>query len=448
MKDLTKGNLSAIFLKFAIPAILAGMLSQAYALIDSVIIGKFLGTESLAALGATSGLISLVDSLFWGYGVGCGIYVAKLFSSGEKLQLRNTIIATLLTESLVAVVISALLVLLQQPLLDVLRVDPKIRSEASQYFCIVVSSLAIQNFTWLGVYLTNALGISTFPLYMSIIMCVINIGGNLLSVLVLDAGVVGVALSTLLAAVAVAVCYVVKFLHIFRELGAVGRFSMVGYFKGAIPYAVPSMFQQCLIYISNASVSPLINAEGFAATAAYSVAHKYYNLCASLYQNSTKVMANFTSQCTGNGEYRRIREGLWITLRQSTLIVLPLLLACIIVPETMCGFFFNAETPAESYALAIPFLRFFMPLILFNLINNLFHSLVKGIKATKLLLLSSFIGCATYVIVSYSLSGSLGLYGVYTGWAVSWIAEAVFAIIVYFSGKWQPKEMRMALQTK
>ena len=103
MKDLTSGNLSKTFLRFAIPAILAGLLGQAYAIIDSIIIGKFLGTESLAALGSTGEFLSLIDAIFWGYGVGCGIYVAKLFSAGDNLKLRNTIIATLLTESLVAV---------------------------------------------------------------------------------------------------------------------------------------------------------------------------------------------------------------------------------------------------------------------------------------------------------------------------------------------------------
>ncbi|MBR2406161.1 MAG: hypothetical protein IKB04_03830 [Clostridia bacterium] len=446
MHDLTKGNLTHTFIKFAIPAILAGVLGQAYALIDSVIIGKFLGTQSLAALGATSGFLSLIDSLFWGYGVGCGIYVAKLFGAGEKLKLRNAILATLLTESIAAVILSVLLILLHEPLLDILQVDPLIRREAAQYFCIIVSSLVIQNFAWLGVYITNALGISSFPLYMSLIMSVINISGNLLSVLVLDAGIIGVALSTLLASTVVAICYIVKFLNIFRELNVSGSFSMAGYWKGASSYALPSMFQQCLIYIAQASVAPLINAGGFAATAAYSVSHKYYNFIAALYQNSTKVMANFTSQCTGSGEYRRIREGIWITLRQSTLIVLPLLFACVVFPEAMCSFFFNAETPIESYAYAVPFLRFYLPFVLFNLINNLFHALLKGIKSTKLLMLSSFIGCVVYVAVSYAFCGTLGLFGVYLGWALSWGAEAVFAVIVYFSGKWQPPAMREALQ--
>lgn len=446
VKDLTSGNLSKTFLRFAIPAILAGLLSQAYAIIDSIIIGKFLGTESLAALGATGDFLSLIDSIFWGYGVGCGIYVAKLFSSGNRLKLRNTIVATLLTESCVAILLGLAIIIFHGPLLDFLQTDPLIRKEAAQYLCIIAGGLVVQNFSWLGVYLTNALGISSFPLYMSIVSCVVNITGNLLSVLVFDLGVIGVALSTVFSSAIVAACYIRKFLKIFRELAATGRFSMAGYFREAFPYAIPSMFQQGLIYIANASITPLVNANGFAATAAYSVSRKYYNLMASIYQNSTKVMANFTSQCTGNGRYDRIRGGVYVILRQSTLFVLPLILVCILFPTFMSSLFFNANTPAESYALATPFLRFFLPFVLFNLINNLFHAILKGLKSTRLLMLSSLIGSVTYIGTGYIFDPLWGLYGIYAALALSWVTEAIFAICIYYSGKWQTPAMRKALE--
>ena len=96
MKDLTQGNLSKTFINFAIPAILAGLLSQASSLIDSIIIGQYLYTEGLAAIGATSGFISMIESLFWGFGTGCGIYVAMLFGAKGYLELRNKIISTVI----------------------------------------------------------------------------------------------------------------------------------------------------------------------------------------------------------------------------------------------------------------------------------------------------------------------------------------------------------------
>ncbi len=445
MKDLTSGNISRNFLMFAIPTILAGMLSQAYSLIDTIIIGKFLGDTGLGAVGATAGIISLIHSPFWGYGTGCGIYAARLFGEGNKPQLRNTIIASLLVQSVVAAVISILCVVFCRPLLTLLRVDPLLFDDATRYFCIYISGLLLLNMTWLGVYLLNALGISSFPLYMSIISCVLNIGGNLLSVLVLGWGVAGVALSSVFSAFVVTVAYLIKLHSIFRELGVSRvKFTMKGYFKGTLPYALPSMFQQGVMYVATAAVSPLVNGIGKSASAAYAVVARIYDINASIYQHSTKVFANFAAQCIGQKKYAHIRRGLFIIMRQSLLFALPLLIVCAVFPDAVCGLFFKQGVTQESLTLAAIFARLYLPWIVFNVLNNIFHALFKGIKSTRLLVTSSTFGTVVRIAASFILTPIFGIHGVYAGWAISWVAEAVFCIILYRSGKWQTKEMQEA----
>ncbi len=448
MKDLTQGNLTKTFLLFAIPAVLAGLLSQAYSLIDSIIIGQFLGTNGLAAIGCTAGFISMLDSVFWGFGTGCGIYVAMLFGSGRYLDLRNTILATLITESTFAVLVGLTAIIFHEPILTFLQVDPVIREDAARYFCIYMGGMVFFNISWFGVYATNALGISAFPLYMSVLSCILNVAGNLLSVAVFDWGITGVAISSVVAAFAVVVSYILKFLSIFRELDIRGPFQMKGYYKNTLPYALPSLFQQGVMYFSSAAVSPLVNGIGAYASAAYNVVQKIYSINAAVYQHSTKVIANFTSQCAGTGAYHRIRQGVWTALRQSVLIVLPLLLACCLFPEAICSLFFDESASPLSIHYSVIFLRIYLPFILFNLINNLFHAILKGLKSTRLLMFSSALGAAVRVIASFILVPFYGIHGVYAGWAISWVVEAIFAIIVYFSGKWQPPAMRKALMQK
>ena len=89
MKDLTKGNIYKTFFVFGFPLVLSGMLSMAFNTVDTVIVGRFLGTKALAALGATSPLIMFVSALFWGYSVGCSIYMAKLFGAKEYQKLKS-----------------------------------------------------------------------------------------------------------------------------------------------------------------------------------------------------------------------------------------------------------------------------------------------------------------------------------------------------------------------
>lgn len=447
MKDLTQGNLTKTFLGFAIPAILAGLLSQAYSLIDTIIIGQYLHTEGLAAIGATSGFISMIESLFWGFGVGCGIYVAMLFGAKRPLELRNTIISTVLVCSIAALLLGGLSILLCDPILELLQVDPLIRTDTATYFCIIMGGMVFLQMNFFGVYVMNALGIATFPLYMSLLSSVVNIGGNLLSVH-LGWGIRGIAFSSVFAAALVSIMYLFKFRRIFRELGAHGAYSMKGYFRNALPYALPSMFQQVAIYLSTALVSPLVNGIGAHASAAYSVSQRIYNLNASIYQNSTKVLANFTSQCAGSGNYHRIRSGVRTAFRQSTLIVLPLLLSCALFPEFICGLFFDETATATTVTLATAFLRFYLPLVFFNLINNIFHAILKGLKSTRLLMFSSFLGAAVFVAAGYALTPFFGMHGVYAGWALSWVIEAIFAIVVYFSGKWETPQMKEALRKR
>ncbi len=446
MKDLTKGNLSETFLRFAIPSVLAGLLVQAYSLIDSIIIGQFLGANGLAAVGATGGFVQLLESFFWGFGTGCGIYIAKLFGGRRYLELRNTVLATLLTQTVASVLIGLLAILFCEPILTMLQVDPVIRADAATYFCICIGGIVFLVTPFFGVYSTNALGISAYPLYMSLLSCVLNIAGNLLSVTVFDWGITGVACSTVISSAAVTVGYLFKFSEIFKKLGAKGKFSLGGYFRHVLPYALPSMYQQGIMYFSSAAVSPLVNRIGAHASASYAVAQKVYNLNASVYQHSTKVMANFTSQCAGSGAYRRILDGVWVAMRQSLLIVLPFLLTCTVFPEAVCSLFFNETATPESVSYSVIFLRVFLPFILFNLINNLFHAILKGLKSTKLLMLSSTIGAAIRVGASFVLAPFYGIYGVYAGWALSWVLEAIFAVIMYFTDKWQTPAMRKALQ--
>ncbi len=446
MRDLTGGNLSKTFLRFAVPTLLAGLLSQSYSLINSISFGQFLGIAGLAAIGASGGLLSVFEALFWCFGTGCGVYVAKLFGAGRFLELRNTVLASLLVESVVAILLGIGATVFCDPILTLLRVDPTVRTEAAIYFRIYAGGLAFINVTSFGMYITHALGISAFPLYMSVLACVMNIGGSLLSVTALDFGIAGVAASTVLASAAVTACYLFKFRSLFREMNVKGAFRMRGYFKHTLPYALPSMIQQTTMYFASAAVSPLINGIGASASAAYAVVHKVYSFTSSMYQSTTKVLANFIAQCAGSRSYRRIRDGIPIVLRQAACVAVPILAVCAVFPDTVCSLFFDRNATADSIAYAVLFLRYFLPFVLFNLVNNIFHAILKGIKSMNLLMLSTAINTAVFVLGAYLAAPALGIRGIYAAWVCSWIAEAIFAICIYYSGLWQPRDMKTALR--
>lgn len=443
MKDLTKGNIYKVFILFAIPMVLSGFLSQAYNIVDTVIAGKFLGNVGLAAIGSTAALISVISSGFWGYGSGFSIYIARLFGAKDYSRIKSGIFSNYILIFGVSAVISVLMILFHGSVFDMLNIDPAIRRDAFIYFAIYCGGLFFVIFTHNCVYIMNALGISAYPFYMSALSAVLNIGGNIFTVVVLRIGVAGLAISTVFSAFAVCICYIFKLRRCFKEMGVENEPFKFDFLciRESFAYALPVTFQQIMIYLGTLAVSPMINGIGSSATAAYTVVTKVYDINANIYQNSAKTLGNYTAQCIGAKKYHKIKKGVLVGLLQGVMFLLPVLILCSIFSAEVCRLFFPKGYVGESMTYAVTFVRFYLPFVLFNLINNLFHSFCRGVKAMNLLIISTCVGTVSRTAASIFFIKLYGMNGIYIGWAISWITEAVFAAAVYFSGKWIPPEM-------
>lgn len=433
MKDLTQGNIYKTYFLFALPLVLAGFLLQAYNLVDTVIAGRFLGENGLAALGATSELILLTSSTFWGVNAGLGVYTASLFGAKKYEDLKNNLYTTFLILFGVMLTIGILLVLFREPLFDFLRVDPSIRGEAAKYFTVYILGLGFIVTNDFGLCTLNALGASGFPFKMSLLSMTLNIGGNLLAVAVFDLGVIGLAISSISAAVIVDVCYFCKIRKCLRELGVKGtrfRFS-APHLKQSGVYAVPPGFQQLVMYISSFLILPLINGVGDAASAAYIVILQLYSIVAEVYQGSSKTVSNYVAQATGAGKKHLYTKGIRAGLLQAVLFASPLVALFAIFPEFFVGLFFPSGFSGEAMDYAILFLTACLPFVLINTVNNLFHSYFRGVADAKLLLITTAFGSFSRLLLTYLLIGR-GISGIFLGWVGSWVLEAILNGCLYF----------------
>lgn len=301
-----------------------------------------------------------------------------------------------------------------------------------------------------GTLLLSALGDSLFPFIMSMVSAVMNIVGNILSVTVFGLGVFGIALSSVISAGAVSVLYMLRFSHCFKALlphspRIKPSFSEA---KEGLAYTLPTILQQSSLYLSGFVLSPMINVTGSAAIASYVVTSQVLTIHNAVYQNSARTVSNYTAQCLGS-EYeaeekrRRLRRGVKVGALQGVLLVLVILIPCMVFPEFIASMFFSEGSSSESVALAVIFLRFFLPFVLFNVINNLFHSFFRGVKAMNLLVISTVFASAMRIAVSFPLTNTYGINGFYGGMVIAWILEAVFVLILYRSGIWMPKELKI-----
>lgn len=448
MKDLTKGNIYKTFFWFAIPMVLSGVLAQGYNIVDTVIAGRLLGTSGLASVGATSALISVISALFWGYCTGLSIYLARCFGAKEYKKIKASLYSNTLAIFIVSVTVSAILILSKETIFDLLKVDPAVREGAKQYFVIYISGIFFVISNIFGAYIMNAFGIGDFPLYMSVLSSVLNISGNVLLVKVFDMRAGGLALATVFSAFVTSVFYMIKVKQCFDEMGVrdIKIKPSFTYVKDAFSISGAVMLQQVVMYFAPFLISPSVNAIGGAATAAYTVALHIYEINAEIYQNSSKALSNYTAQCVGAEKYKNIKKGIRVGLIQGIVFVAPSLLFGTLFAKTTCEIFFPKGESGKALEYAILFSRYYLPFLLFNLVNNLFHAFFRGVKALKPLILCTAFSAVVRLTVSLLLIPKFGMNGVYTGWAASWLLEAVLVVTIYFSGKWQSEKIREGLK--
>lgn len=449
MKDLTKGNIYKTFLLFAVPLILSGFLSQAYSIIDTLIAGRILSSDGLAAIGATSSFIQFFSSIFWGYGTGFSIYAAKLFGAKEFKKLKNVVYVNYAVMIAVIFTCSLIIIFLREPIFALLEVDKSISPAAAEYFSIYMLGSVFVLMTFNGVYIMNAFGSSSYPLFMSVLSTVLHIAGNLFAVLVLDMGIGGIAASTVLSAVVVDICYFFKLKKCFKIMG-VGEYKIsfdIKNVSATLRYSLPTSFQQMCMYLASVIVSPMVNGIGSVASAAYVICLKIYDINATIYQNSSKTLSNYTAQNIGAGKFKNIRRGLKVGFLQAVVFCTPALILSVVFAKPFCAVFLPSGYSGEGLDMAVVFVRWFLPLVLFNLVNNLFHSFYRGVGSMGLLVAATLIGSASRIIFTYFAVRYYAMNGVYIGWALSWITECVFSVIIYFTGGWITKEIKDGLKS-
>lgn len=449
VKYLYEGNIYKNFMLFAIPMVITGVLSQLYNIVDTVIAGVFLGDQALAAIGALSPLVTFFSSVLWGCGCGFGIYVALLFGKKEYDKMAHSFNAFLLITLAVCAVIVGVSFFCCDFFLDVFNVDPVIREDAGIYFKTYMAGIFFIILTYDGVYVLNALSSGAFPLYMSILTTVLNIGGNLLTVLCFEWGVFGLAISSVFSSVVVAVSYLVRIWVFTKKLGVKKIFG-VNFHVLALGagYVIPPTLQQLTMYAASLLLSPVVNGLGYAMTAAYTIGSKIYDFVANVYQNSSKILGNYVAQCVGAQKYGLVKRSIPVALLQAAVFVTPFIIVCVIFPKTIASIFLSEGYAQSTMDYSVSFIKLFLPFIYFNVINNAFHNLYRGLKDKGILIVSSTIGAVSRIALSYWLTGLYGMIGFYIGWAASWIIEALFSIAVYFSGTWVPRDIKREILGK
>lgn len=328
MKDLTRGKPLKLILLFALPILFGSIFQQAYSFTDTIIIGHQLGKSSIAAVGSTASVVSLMFSTVNGLVTGFSVIVAKCFGAGDHSAMRRAIARTILFAGAITSVIIIGITCFITPILHALDTPESILPEARDYLMIVALGLVVTLIYNLESGILRAVGDSVIPLIILVISATLNIGLDLLFVAVFEWGVRGAAIATVLAqAISAVVCFIYllkrrPFLIVkpsdFRFSGSEAAEMLSAGLGMALMYSIVDLGS---IVLQNG-----INGMGEDIIAAHTTARKILGLILMPFSAVGATMVTFCSQNFGAARYSRIRhgirDGLIISFCWSTLAVL------------------------------------------------------------------------------------------------------------------------------
>ena len=433
-KNLTEGNVYLNLLLYALPLIASNMLAQAYSTVDGIIAGKFIDEFALGAISATGSIETLLSGLFGGFALGFSIYISQLFGKGDFSAIKRDVVSMILFIGVISVGTSVLVLSFQDPLMHYLNVDPELYNDAKKYFTVYTMGYVIYFINSILVNSLHALGITFFSMYVSLMSALLNVGGNLLLVLVFDMGVEGLAIATVVSSAVSTVVYSVLLRRAFRELETEKgsyRFSF-SCVKRSFRYAAPAAIQQLSFHGVSFIISPSINILGAAVTTGYNVCNRLYTFCTMSLWGITSAFACYTGQSAGEGNTQKIRRGVRIGFWMTCVTILPFVAVFSIFGGPIASMFFPTGYAGEALSYAIRYAHIYLPFVYVQLIQHFYHTYMRSLGQVSIVLGITIIGSMIRIVGTLLLTPVIGLDGVFLAQIFGWAIDSIISFMIYF----------------
>lgn len=317
MKDLTKGKPSILILTFALPIFLGNLLQLTYSLIDTRIVGSFLGEDALAAVGATTTLGNLIIGFLMGLANGFAIIASQRFGAKDMAGLKKSFAASLGIGIIIAATLTVVGLVFLNPILRFLNVPEDLLSVAGEYSFVIIAGLLATLLYDVCAATLRALGDTVTPLIILTVSVVLNIAGDLFFIIVLKTGVRGAAIATVLSQL---FAFVICWFYMLRkyEILRLSRADFKGMETGQIRFMLSSGlsmgFMSSLVNIGSLTLQTAINRLGQDVIVAHTAARKISEIYMIMFSVFGQTMATYCGQNLGAGETGRVKRGIRIAI--------------------------------------------------------------------------------------------------------------------------------------
>ncbi|QEH67045.1 MATE family efflux transporter [Cellulosilyticum sp. WCF-2] len=441
-QDMTKGSPTRLLLMFSIPMLVGNLFQQLYNMADTVIVGKFVGENALGAVGATGSIGFLFFSLSFGLAAGIGIVISQFFGAGEIDKVKKAIATSLYVMAISALVMGVIGIVTARPIMIMLNTPDVMLDDAVLYLQVTCGGLiAVAIYNGVAAVL-RALGDSKTPLIFLAVACVVNVGLDLLFVVVFKMAVLGVATATVIAQIIAAIgCLVyawikvpifkiplkecVPDLHIFRQCTFLG---------------LPVALQNAMIAVSCIVLQRVVNGFGPTIVAAFTAETRFEQLVQQPFASLGAAIATYTGQNIGAGKIDRVKRGFWAGTLISTVFSIVMLPVAWLGGEAIMRLFTDNQEVIIEGARGIRITSvFYSALGMIYVTRNV----LNGSGDVKFAMLSGFVEVGGRVGFAKPLTfvPFIGMLSIWFTSSFTWTLTAVISCIRYAQGKWKEKSI-------
>lgn len=449
-------------LVFAIPMIIGNLFQQFYTMVDSVVVGRFVNENALAAVGASHSLTAVFISVAIGGGIGASVITSRYFGARDYRRMKTSIRTALVSFFVISVALGVAGLFCAKQIMIWLNTPSNVLEQATEYLNIYFLGLPFLFMYNVLAAMFNALGKSRIPLYLLVFSSVLNIVLDLFMVCVLELEVAGVAWATLIAQGISAVCAFVIFavqLRRYHEketeqeeraaesesaIARVARKRVIfdkREFANMARVACPSILQQSTVSVGMMLVQSVVNSFGSEVLAGFSASMRVEGICVVPMAAMGNAISSYTAQNIGAGKFDRVREGYRKGYGIVFAFAIVLCLWLEIWYRPLVKLFLGEEGTVLAMQTGTEYLRFigwFFALIGLKMLTD---GVLRGAGDMTMFTVANMVNLGLRVVMAVTLAPRFGVAMVWIAVPIGWLANYIISFAQYKTGKWLKKNL-------
>lgn len=434
VRDMTKGSVAPILLKFSLPLLVSVIFQQMYSIADSVIAGRCINKDALSAIGASYPITMIFLAVGTGMNIGCSVVISTLFGAKNYKQMKTAVYTSLISTAGLATVLTVAGYLTSSLFLRLLGTDNSIFKDSQTYLNIYVFGLLFLFIYNICTGIFTALGDGNTPLYFLIGSSLGNIALDLLFVAVLKMGVAGTAWATFICQ---GICSVLAFIVLTRRIAKI-QSRRFHYFSwktlGKIAsMSIPSILQQSFVSVGQLFIQSLVNSCGTDVVAGYASAIKLNTFAILSFSAVGNSVSTFTAQNIGAGEYKRVRKGFRVGALLCVGIAVLFAFVYVIFSNGLIYLFMDkshGDTEAAAEA-GRHFMTVVAPFYFSVALKMIGDGVLRGGRRIRSFMVTTFSDLILRVAFAFILKPHFGATGIWLSWPVGWVISGLISISLY-----------------